>query len=73
MKQIEISDKGKYLKDHYPFADVPKLTDKVECIHCGKTYKVGQYNVFMDNGGTEYICCADPECDGTVIDWVKPG
>jgi len=70
MKEITISDKQKYFDEHYPFADPPKLSDKKRCIHCEKDIKVGDFKVFKDNRGEEYICCPNaPECDGTLIDW----
>jgi hypothetical protein len=70
MKEIIITDKEKYLVDHYPFVDTPKLTDKKLCIHCEKVIVVGDYKVFQDKDNTEYICCPNaPDCDGTLIDW----
>lgn len=71
MTEIKIEDKQKYLSENYPFADPPKLTDKKECIHCGEIITVGNFKVFKDALGDEYICCPNsPECDGTVIDWL---
>ena len=71
MKELKIDDKQKYFDDHYPFLDVPKLTDKKECIHCNKVIIVGDYKVFKNQSGFEFICCPNaPECDGTIIDWL---
>ncbi|MBN1499186.1 MAG: hypothetical protein JW982_03445 [Spirochaetes bacterium] len=68
---IEIQDKEKYLKDNYPFTDVPQLSAKKRCIHCDKVIKVGDYKVYRDNHGMEFIVCPNsPECDGTIIDWM---
>ncbi len=70
MKEIKIEDKQKYLEENYPFANPPKLTDRKRCIHCEKEMTVGDYKVFIDEYGDEYICCPNaPKCDGTVIDW----
>ena len=70
MKEIEIKDKWKYLKENYPFAEVPDLGDSRRCIHCDSTFVVKEYKVYKDMLGDEYICCPKaPECDGTVIDW----
>mgnify|MGYP003115766013 CR=1 FL=1 len=75
MKEIKIVDKSKYLDDNYPFYPVPKLTDKRRCIHCDEIITVGKYKVWIDediNPDFEYISCPNsPDCDGTVIDWIK--
>ena len=73
MKEIKIVDKQKYLNEHYPFGDIPKLTDSRLCIHCDNVIKVGDFKVFKeeDKDGFEYICCPNtPSCNGTVIDWM---
>jgi hypothetical protein len=71
-KELKITDKAKYLKDNYPFENVPELTDQLECIHCNSVITVGDYKVFKAESGFEYICCPNaPECDGTVIDWIS--
>lgn len=72
MKEIEIQDKQQYLEENYPFSPVPKLSDKMWCIHCGKQFTVGDYKVFKGHpDGMEYICCPNfLENGGTVIDWV---
>lgn len=70
MKEIQIEDKEQFLKEHFPFEDVPELYDKKRCIHCDAVFFVGNYKVFIDEEGFEFICCPNaPECDGTVIDW----
>ena len=70
MKELIIEDKENYLKDNYPFMDIPKLTDKKRCIHCDTIFSVGEFKVFKDKKGEEYICCPNaPDCDGSVIDW----
>lgn len=71
MSEVIITNKQKYFDDNYPFGDAPKLTDKTCCIHCDKTIVVGDYKVFKDKQGVEYICCPNaPSCNGTVIDWI---
>jgi hypothetical protein len=72
MEEIIIIDKQQYLKEHYPFADIPELTDSKLCIHCDKIIIVGNYKVFKDKKSFEYICCPNaPSCDGTLIDWME--
>ncbi|MCK9426721.1 MAG: hypothetical protein M0Q21_11835 [Ignavibacteriaceae bacterium] len=72
MKEIIIKDKQKYLAEHYPFVGIPKLTDKRQCIHCDNIFTVGNYKVFKDKNGDEFICCPNaPNCDGMVIDWFE--
>ena len=72
MDELTIKKKDKYLKENYPFVDIPKLTDKKRCIHCDNVFTVGDYKVFKDKSGDEFICCPNaPECDGTVIDWFR--
>lgn len=71
MKFKEIKDKETYLKKHYIFKDVPKLTDQKKCIHCGENFIVGDYKVELV-GKIEYIVCPNaPDCDGTLIDWIN--
>ena len=72
MKEVLIENKQQYLIDHYPFNDPPKLADKKLCIHCDSVFTVGDYKVFKDESGDEYICCPKaPGCDGSVIDWMR--
>lgn len=73
---LDIKDKQTYLNRHYPFENVPKLTDKKYCLHCEKDFEVKDYKVeksfnFTTERMEEYIVCPNaPECDGTVIDWM---
>lgn len=70
MKEILITDKQAYINNEYPFEPKLLLTDKKRCIHCDKIIIVGDYKVFKDDYGTEYICCPNaPECNGSIIDW----
>jgi hypothetical protein len=67
-----IVDKSAYLKDNYPFYPIPSLTAKRLCIHCDKVIVVGEFKVLVGKNQFEYICCPNaPECNGTVIDWIK--
>lgn len=71
MKEIKIQDKQSYLNENYPFTDVPELADRKECIHCESHIIVGNYKVFRNELGQEYIYCPNaPACNGTVIDWI---
>lgn len=71
MKEVIIKDKQKYITDNYPFTQIPELADRKKCIHCDSDIIVGNFKVFSDTEGNEYICCPNaPECDGTVIDWI---
>lgn len=70
MKELFIQDKEKYLREHYPFGEPPKLTKKLECIHCNSVFTVKDYKVFVTDSGFEMLCCPNFEkCGGTVIDW----
>jgi hypothetical protein len=70
MQEITISNKEQYLKENYPFTTIPALTDTKRCIHCDTVITVGDFKVFKDKKGDEFICCPNaPECNGTVIDW----
>ncbi|MHC1775467.1 MAG: hypothetical protein AB9834_08650 [Lentimicrobium sp.] len=74
MKELIITNKQKYLEENYPFDGIPKLTDKVECIHCDSIITVGDFKVYKDETGFEFICCPNaPDCNGTVIDWIRRG
>ena len=71
MKELIIKDKQAYLKENYPFAEPIELTDIKVCIHCGQNIKVGDYKVYKDDTGFEFICCPNaPKCNGTLIDWM---
>ncbi|MCG9879690.1 MAG: hypothetical protein MH472_03740 [Bacteroidia bacterium] len=70
MKELSIENKQEYLNEHYPFSEIPNLSDKNRCIHCYEIITVGDFKVFKGDSGFEFICCPNaPECDGTVIDW----
>lgn len=68
----------KFLEKHYPFKEIPKLTDKKLCIHCNKIITVGdfwiqfEYNEFTKKEEMYILCPNAPKCDGTVIDWINP-
>jgi len=71
MEEIFIDDKQNYFDENYPFECPPDLTDKKRCIHCDQIITVGNYKVFRDEDGNEFIYCPNaPDCDGTVIDWI---
>ncbi|UAY53208.1 hypothetical protein [Ferruginibacter albus] len=71
MKEVNIADKQKYLKDNYPFEPVPNISEKRRCLHCGIVFTISDYKVFKDIINGELIYCPDaPECDGTAIDWI---
>lgn len=71
MKELKVEDKKKYLQENYPFTNPPKLTDSKECIHCGEIITVGEFKVFTDELGNEFIACPNaPSCNGSVIDWI---
>ncbi|WEK33567.1 MAG: hypothetical protein P0Y53_13835 [Candidatus Pseudobacter hemicellulosilyticus] len=73
MEEVFIRDKALYIKFKYPFSDIPALTDKRLCMVCHKEFVVGDYKVYRDAKGNEIVRCANaPECEGTVLDWVKP-
>lgn len=49
----------------------------VECIHCGRVFKLGDA-VWIEAPEDPVItglwsCAYYPECDGTLIDFVRPG
>lgn len=71
MEEVFVPDKQKFINEEYPFEDAPKLTDKFRCLHCGEVITVGDYKVFRDETGEDYIYCPNaPECNGSIIDWV---
>ena len=71
MQEIKIQDKQKYLNEHYPFENVPKLSDMKCCMQCDLVFKVGDFKVFRDVAGEETISCPNaPDCYGTAIDWL---
>jgi ssDNA-binding Zn-finger/Zn-ribbon topoisomerase 1 len=69
---VDVFDKQKYLNDNYPFQNVPLIKEQRKCIHCDQIITVGDYKVFIDKKGNEFIVCPNsPDCDGTVIDWMS--
>lgn len=72
MEELIIKNKQEYLNHNYPFEDTPKLSDSKRCIHCNTVFSVGDFKVFKNKRGDEFISCPHaPECSGTVIDWVR--
>jgi hypothetical protein len=69
-KEFEYTEqKADYLRRTYPFLEVPKLTHVMRCIHCDKTFIVGDFKVRIE-GRNEYIVCPNaPKCSGSCIDW----
>lgn len=57
MKELKIHDKQKYLEENYPFQEVPELADRKRCIHCDSNIIVGNYKVFVDEFGDEFMSC----------------
>lgn len=76
MKFKEIQDKEAFLKENYPFANVPKLGDKKHCLHCNQTITVGDYKVetaynVLKGADHDYIVCPNaPKCNGNCTDWM---
>ena len=76
-KQFE-SAKAKefYLKMHYPYEEVPKMTDRMVCLCCGYKFSVQDFRVEITSCDccSEYLevitCPKAPDCDGLVTDWI---
>ena len=79
-------DTGKRLKDNglleklWPFGGgSPPSEEVIECIHCGRRFRLGDAKViasslFCEAANPEgwHICCPYwPRCDGTVIDFLE--
>ncbi len=72
MEEIFIDNKKSYLLANSPFLEIPELVEKRRCLHCDEVFKIEDYKVFKDIAGDEFICCPNaPDCDGTIIDWVR--
>ena len=71
MLEKEIRDKSKYLKKNCPYYPIPKISDKVTCIHCNKSFMVSEYRVVLWRKEEYIVCKHFPECDGTIIDWIR--
>lgn len=72
MKEVNVTDKKKFFEENWPFVDVPDMTDIRKCVHCDSIITVGEFKVYEDKKGEKYICCPNaPECNGTIIDWVR--
>ena len=77
MKEVvDIADKQVFLNSWYPIeGDVPKISDRMLCLHCEKLFTAGDYKAYEvtdEFSGHIVLCCPNaPECDGTSIDWVK--
>jgi hypothetical protein len=69
-KEFEYTEqKADYLRRTYPFLEVPKLTDVMRCIHCDKTFIVGDFKVLIQKNEEYIVCPNSPECSGSCIDW----
>ena len=64
---VDLRKKQDFLNEHYPFQNTPDLLSKITCIHCDKEHTVLHYRTDSENR----ILCPDPNCDGTVADWIK--
>ncbi len=88
MKFKTIENKELYFNENYPLKGairrykgkveklpIPKMTDKMHCLHCRKDIVVGDYKVELfdctiTKKVQEYIVCPNaPKCDGWAIDW----
>jgi hypothetical protein len=67
---IPDEDKEIVLEQLYPFSPVPKLTDVMEDLHCGKKFMVRDFRVTREHGMNYLVSPYYPESGGTVIDWV---
>lgn len=67
---IPDEDKELVLQQLYPFSPVPKLTDAMEDLHCGKKFLVKDFRVTWEHGMNYLVSPYYPESGGTVIDWV---
>lgn len=67
---IPDDDKELVLQQLYPFSPVPKLTDVMEDLHCGKKFLVKDFRVTWEHGMNYLVSPYYPESGGTVIDWV---
>ena len=72
-KEISLEDRKKYLEENDFQDESPKLTDKKLCIHCNQIITIGDFKVYVDDEGNEFIFCPNaPECNGTLINWFPP-
>ena len=70
---IPDEDKEIVLEQLYPFTPIPKLTDEVEDLHCGKKFLIKDFRVTWEHGMNYLVSPYYPESGGTVIDWVDEG
>lgn len=57
-----------------PTATRAKASDFFWCLHCEHAFPKTEKRTEEDDEGMEWVLCADPECDGTLIDmweWSK--
>ena len=67
---IPDEDKEIVLEQLYPFTPIPKLTDEVEDLHCGKKFLIKDFRVTWEHGMNYLVSPYYHESGGTVIDWV---
>lgn len=67
-KQLDftVEEKTKLLKAHFPSFD---MSDKRECLHCGKVIAVKNFRVFKEDNHL-FITCPEDGCDGSPLDWM---
>jgi len=76
MKFLFIENKERYLNENYIFSPIPKITDRMTCSDCGRSFIVGDFKVIVEynrllHTSDELIVCPNaPKCDGTILDWV---
>ena len=67
---IPDEQKGKVLKELYPFAGVPSLDARLYDLHQQETFTVRDYLVIRKDGKNYLVSPYFPETGGTVLDWM---
>ncbi|CAN0536818.1 unnamed protein product, partial [Laminaria digitata] len=67
---IPDDQKQTFLEENYPFAEVPKLSERRYDLHAGKNFVVRDYKFVREEGSNYIVSPYYYEGGGTVIDWM---
>ena len=67
---IPDADKGKVLKQLFPFDEPPTLDDVRIDIHMNRTFRIRDFIVTREDEGNFFVSPYYAEAGGTVLDWV---
>jgi hypothetical protein len=66
---LPFNKKLNLLREHSMGCDWPDLDQEHWCLHCGQKFNGHSTRVLQDKGGSLWLECGTPGCNGSPIDW----